>query len=694
MQTNPVWDVRLRQPEDAARLTEAGIPYLNALALAARGVTAPEEAPAFMDGGGTLHDPLLLPDMDKAAARIRAAVQNGETIAVYGDYDVDGVTSTVLLYEQLTAMGARVIRYIPDRLSDGHGLREDRLAWLKAGGASLAVTVDTGISAVREARYAAELGLDLIITDHHECTGGVLPDALAVVDPKRPDSAYPFAGLAGVGVAFKLACALEGNEAEALRRYGDLVALGTVADVAPLTDENRALVRAGLERLADSPRPGLRALMRETGCEGRVTARAVAFKLAPRLNAAGRMDRADAAVELLLCAGAEEAERLAVLLGELNLTRKSIAGDVLRQALSRLRELGPEAVRYAAVLEGEGWHEGVTGIVAGQLVEQTGVPVFLISLTDGPYAKGSARAVPPERRTGGGVNLAEALAACGELLDTHGGHDLAAGFRVRRENIPALRQALTAFCREAAETEAGPAPACVADAVADPERVTLETVRALERMEPFGAGNPEPLFVFEDVLIRGVEPLKNGAHTRLTLDAGGQVFSAVWFGMRPERMGVGRDELADAAFTPGINCFRGRESVQLQMRAIRPSREQTRIDAGQWDAYNRFCGGGADLTAGQAALLRPSRHHMGLVWRSLAALESLEAEPAALARALGGGHLRRLPVGMVWVTLDVFAEYDLIDLKKGPLWYAGAGKQAVKTDIEGSRILAALDRLI
>ena len=384
------WKQAACDPAKAAALEAAGLPPLAALTLCARGLDTPEKAAAFLNSGqGRLHDPFLMKDMDKATARLALALARGERVAVYGDYDVDGITATCLLTEFIRREGGEAVPYIPDRLEEGYGLNTDALDALCAGGVSLVVTVDCGITALEEARHAQALGMDLIITDHHECKEE-LPAALAVVDPHRPDCPYPFKSLAGVGVALKLALALAGpgREEELLARYGDLTAVGTVADVMRLTGENRTIVGRGLEQLRHTARPGLKALLSQAGLEEKpVTSISVGYVLAPRLNASGRMGQAALAGELLLTQNPARGEELAAQLCQLNRERQTIEAQILAECHVLADALPPEQ-RLALVLAGDHWHQGVVGIVASRLAEKYFCPTFMICLQDGK-GKGS-----------------------------------------------------------------------------------------------------------------------------------------------------------------------------------------------------------------------------------------------------------------------------------------------------------------
>ena len=403
------WHIHASDEGAVRALMDAGYPYLISTVLAPRGVCAPEEAEALLHRGeGLTLDPLLLRDMDKAVARIRAAVAGGEKIAVFGDYDVDGITATCLMTDALRRAGADVTYYIPHRLDDGYGLNSPALERLRREGASLVVTVDCGITGVAEAAFARDIGLDLVVTDHHECRDE-LPQAAAVVDPRRPDCPYPFKNLAGVGVALKLAMALAGPEGaeDAFRRYCTLAAIGTVADVMSMTGENRTIVHCGLQALPQSPCIGLHALLRQAGLEGKaVTSTSIGFVLSPRINAAGRMGQADTAAELFLTGDSGRAEALARELCELNRERQQVEQQIFAEAEARIAAL-PECERSALVLESDTWHQGVVGIVASRLSEKYSCPSFMIHLS-GEVGKGSCRSF-------GGFNLFAALEQCQEL---------------------------------------------------------------------------------------------------------------------------------------------------------------------------------------------------------------------------------------------------------------------------------------
>ncbi len=544
----------LRAPEELLR---AGCTPLLASILAARGIVTAAQARAFLDDSPfTPADPFLLPDMVPAVARIRQAAVRGETVAVYGDYDVDGITATCLLWEYLRSVGIRAERYIPDRLEEGYGVNTGAIDRLKARGVSLIITVDCGITAVSETAYAAGLGVDMIITDHHECQTE-LPAAVAVVDPKRPDCDCPNKSLAGVGVAFKLVCALSGESAAALSRYADLVAVGTIADVMPLLGENRRIVQMGLEKLRTAPRPGLAALMTAAGVEpGRLGANTVGFTLAPRINAAGRLGQVDRAAELILEQDPDRAARLAAELCDMNRRRQQLEADIWDEVADML---AGQTVTAPIVLAREGWHQGVVGIAASRLADTYQVPTVMISL-DGDRGKGSCR-------SWGGFNLFDALEACQDHLESFGGHALAAGLNLRRENIDAFRQAMKEYYL--AHIPTGEAAIRPDLTVSSASLLTMECVESLSRLEPFGSGNPRPILALSDAVLTDAVPIGGGKHTRLTLEKFGQRFEGVWFSRRLEDLPAHIGERVDAIFFPQVSEFRGRRSVQLLMEGLR-----------------------------------------------------------------------------------------------------------------------------
>lgn len=535
----------------------AGYTPLLAAVLHTRGLTDPGAARRFLTlDEALLEDPLMLADMPQAVMRLTRAIAAKETVAVYGDYDVDGITSSCMLTDYLRSKGLPCEIYIPNRLDEGYGVNVDAIQELYEKGVSLIVTVDCGVTTTEEAAFASAMGIDMIITDHHECREE-LPVAAAVVDPKRSDCNYPSHDLAGVGVAFKLLCALEGSAAPVLERYADLVAVGTIADVMPLVGENRYIVKRGLEKLQTKPCPGLRALIEEAGLgEKRITAANVGFTLAPRLNASGRLGQVESATALLLSDSARKAAGYAEALCQLNRDRQALETDIWQQAREMIGDASPTE---PIVLASEGWHQGVIGIAASRLTETFGVPAIMICL-DGEQGKGSCRSC-------GGFNLFDALSACSEYLEGFGGHTLAAGLTIRRENIDVFRTALADYYRK--NPPMGAAALELTLRVDNPELLRMPCVEDLERLEPCGAGNPRPLLAMLGAVLTELIPIGGGRHLRLQLEKFGQSYEAVFFNHSADSLGLRVGDCVDAAFYPQINEFRGRRSVQLLLNALR-----------------------------------------------------------------------------------------------------------------------------
>ena len=627
-------------------LVNGGYAPLTAMVLAGRGITDPRMAHAMLDCSSPMPDPYAMTDMALAVGRVAVALDRGEKIAIFGDYDVDGITATCLLTDYLCSLGADCVPYIPGRLEEGYGLNPIAIHQLHQEGVKLIVTVDCGITAVDEAALCESLGIDLVITDHHECKE-VLPRAIAVVDPHRPDGGYPHTDLSGVGIAFKLAAALCGSQEEILARYADMVCLGTVADVMPLRGENRVFVRRGLEMMRTDPRPGIAALMREGGCDSKdLTASSVGYVLAPRINAAGRMGQIHVAVELFLTKDPAKAALAAKTLCELNRQRQAVESDIYRQAVEMLpRDATPEAI----VLADESWHQGVVGIVASRMAEEYCCPTFLICL-DGEHGKASSRSY-------GGFNLFSALSSLSPLLESYGGHELAAGFTIGRSQIPAFREQI---CRLSRDYYSDDMPRTVldADCVIPPELMTLNNVNALSAIEPCGNGCPKPILVMKNMTVERLGTVGNGRHTRMRLRSGQYGFNAIFFGTTPQVASVAQNDLVDVAFTPQINEFRGERTVQLNITDLRPSCQAA--CGVETAAYRALVTG--RLTAQQASFLLPDRDILGRVWRYLANAGVLQEQPICLCRKIVRWSGEPLDVGMLLTCLDIFADVGLLDV--------------------------------
>ena len=531
--------------------------------LISRGITDEEEIISFLSEGGEFSDPFEIKDMDKAVGAVNSAVENSEKITVYGDYDADGVTATALLFTYLQLMGADVDSYIPSRVDEGYGLNKEAVDTLKERGTKLIITVDNGISAVEETRYIKSLGMNIVITDHHQ-PGEVLPDADAVVDPHRTDDNCSCTDLAGVGVAFKLISALEDGDSDSVfEDFGDLAVIGTVADIVPLRGENRLLVSRGLNVINNSLRPGILALRRKSGfADKELTASSVAFSLSPRINASGRVLSAENAMKLLITEDAEEAERLADILDECNARRQGIESDIVSGAMVKIESDPSYLSDRVLVVSGEGWHAGVIGIVASRLVDKFGKPAIVIAEGgQGGIAKGSCRSVE-------GFSLFDALTNVKDLLVKYGGHKLAAGFSVENSKIAEFRKAINEYANTLDEFN----PILKLDCKLNPAGINDALLNSLSLLEPFGAENPQPIFCINNLTVNSVKSMgKTGGHVSLVLERGRVKFRAVWFGVREEEFPFFIGENIDIAANIDKNEFRGEIHPSVMIRAAKLS---------------------------------------------------------------------------------------------------------------------------
>ena len=643
-----IWNVAEPETRAVNALVQNGYAPLTAMILSSRGIDSPEAAHAYLGCDAALPDPFLMTDMDLAAGRVGLAMSRGEKIAVFGDYDVDGITATCLLTDFLRSHGADVVSYIPGRLEEGYGLNPIAINQLHGEGVKLIITVDCGITAVEEAKLCAKLGIDLVITDHHECKD-VLPQAVAVVDPHRPDGGYPHKNLSGVGVAFKLAAALCGDQEAVLDEYADMVCLGTVADVMLLQGENRVFVSRGLQSLRNTRRPGIAALMKESGCAPEaVSASSIGFMLAPRINAAGRMGQINLAVDLFLTHDPELAATLAAQLCDLNRQRQAVESEIYDQAVSMLP---PRKTPEAIVLADETWHQGVVGIVASRIAEEFCCPTFLICL-DGEHGKASSRSF-------GGFNLFSSLTTLAPLLESYGGHELAAGFTISRGQIPAFRSRI---CELAAAYYRDDTPrTCIdIDCAIPPEMLTIPGIESLAALEPCGNGCPKPTLMMGKLTVDRISMVGGGRHMRLRLRSGRHLINAIYFSANPESASIQPGDQVDVAFTPQINEFRGERSVQMNILDIRPcccapcSPEVATYHALQ---QNR-------ITAEDAAQLLPDRATLGLVWRYLSAQGSIRETPMCLCRKIVRWSGTALSLGVMLTCIDIFSDVGLLQAQR------------------------------
>ena len=528
--------------------------------LVSRGITDDMELEDFCFDNAELIDPFELKDMDKAVTRIKQAIADGEKIAVYGDYDADGVTATALLYLYFKSLGVKVTTYIPDRNSEGYGLNCKAIKSLCEEGIQLIITVDNGISAHKEAEYIKELGMDLVITDHHKATA-VIPEAVAVVNPHRLDCPSTYKEYCGVGVAFKLICALSDRDGEELlREYADIVTLGTIGDVMPLIGENRKIVKAGLELINQGGNVGIAALREVSGMSGKeLSSTSVAFSLVPRINAIGRMSHAKKALDVLIGEDKDDTLKKAREIDSSNAERQEKEREILNEVQRQINK-NPEILNERVLIfSGKNWHGGVIGIVAARLVNKYGKPCFVIT-DDGENAKGSARSID-------GFSLYDAVSSASELLEHWGGHVLAAGFGMKSENTEKFKEAIYAYARSVDM----PFAQNIIDCKLRLAAVDADILQLIESLEPFGAGNPQPIFGLYGVNIVNVQTIGGGKHIRVTVRKDEHSVTAVYFGMTPDRFGYKPGDVIDLAVRLEKNEFMSQVKVGVYLKDIRMS---------------------------------------------------------------------------------------------------------------------------
>lgn len=563
------WNIKKHDREQVARLAQTvNVSPLVAALLISRGYETPEKADKFLNPSfDDLHDPYLLKDMNKAVKRVLQAIEAGEKILVWGDYDVDGTTGTVVLRKALEILGAQTGYHVPHRFTEGYGLNVEKLKEAKEKGYTLAISVDTGSRAFEPADWARENGMDLIITDHHlsdEKLGN--PNAYAVVNPNQKGCEYPDKNLAGVGVAFKLAHALlrEKGRESIVKGFLKVVAIGTIADIMQLTGENRAIVALGLRDLPRATNYGLKALMEVADCKSEMSSYDIGFRIAPRINAAGRMDEAMTVVKLFEAKTFEKAREYAAILDSRNRERQKVQMEISQLALLEYVENGGSANQsHVAVIAGDGWHRGVIGLASSRITDKIYRPSLVISLENG-LGHGSARSIA-------NFNLHDALEHCADLFEKFGGHAAACGFTIRRENIEPLREKLNRHAASVLRDE-DLIPEIKIDAVVSPQTMTLETVADLKKLEPYGAGNPKPKFVTKDLYLVDEPWIMKEKHLKLRLSDGkGKQFEAVWWdGVEKSKEQTLKPKTRiELAYTPEANTWQGNTRLQLVVEDLR-----------------------------------------------------------------------------------------------------------------------------
>lgn len=624
-----------------------------------------------------LSDPFLIKDMDKAAAAINKKIDNYDLICIYGDYDCDGITATTILYNYLESMGANVMYHIPQR-SEGYGLNEQAIRELAQSGVSMIITVDNGISAVKEAQLIKELGMELVITDHHQ-PPEELPEAVAVVDPHRADCPSPFKDISGAGVAFKLCAALDGGSYDTvLEQYGDICAVGTVADVVELCGENRTIVRYGLEYLKNTENIGLCKLLELSSLERQsVSSVDVSFRIAPVINASGRFGSPITAVKALLSEDENDAQDRASRLIELNSMRKKTENEIISEIIEHIDSF-PQTLNHSVlVLWGRNWHVGVIGIVSSKILDYYGKPNFIISVDDDGNARGSARSIS-------GFDVYECLCHCSDLFEKYGGHECAGGFSLRQENIDALCSRIYEY---ADAMESQPVLQLTADKLLTPQDITVENVKGLRALEPFGAGNPVPAFAMLGARVEAVKPLSQGKHTKIDFDYGGYKGQALLFSVAPERVCFKAGDRIDMLVRLDVNTFRGVETVSIKVIDHRLSGiKQERYFAAK-QCYERLMRG-ETLPGTYIKKIIPTREELVRVYKYINSVKTTTVDNMFMK--LGGDDMNYCKLR---VCVDIFSDKQLVSYKPATMKLS-ACEVSSKVDLEQSQTLIKLKQML
>lgn len=676
-----IWNIAKGDKQKSTELAEKySIPTFTAHLLASRGYTQPEQiSELLVSDCYALTDPMGYADMDKAVRRIAAAIDKFEPIAVYGDYDADGVTATALLYSYLESCDANVLYVLPDRESGGYGLNNEVIDSFNEYGVKLIITVDNGISACDEVEYAKSLGIDTVITDHHQLPER-LPDAVAVVNPHRPDCRGGFREFAGVGVAFKLVCALEGESEFILDNYADLIALGTIADVVPLVGENRVLARRGLESISRNERIGVNILKLNAGLgSGRVTASDISFYFAPRINAAGRLGKPDRAVRLLLSDDIDECRMLADELADENVRRQSMEKEIAAQIWQKLNADPSLMNDRVVVVSGEGWKKGLIGIFANRLCEALGKPCFVITTQDG-VAKGSGRSVP-------GFSLVEALGACSDYLAMFGGHSSAAGLTLAEEDIDAFRTAINQYAADAGQM---PFATIDIDCEIPLSRADIRLYRESQILEPFGAGNSVPVLCVRGCEIADIRAVGGNMHQRLTLRSGATTVTAMYFRMSGEFFHFKKGDVVDCvielSYKDNASGSHERDNLTRIIRDMRPSGFEEASAARDERLFERHLRR-EELSAQEVELLLPDRECFSFVYSYLKTKGGYKGDLILLHWALSKINSKITYAKMLTV-LEAMSQLGLISkMRSGAMWSVAVLPVLQKVRLEDAEII-------
>lgn len=674
------WVFSRLDKERASRIAqELNLPFFLATMLDIRGITEKDEIDAFLSFGTDAENFKKLTDLDKAVKRVWQAVDSFEKICIYGDYDADGITATALVYSYLESFGANVIYYIPTRDGEGYGLNNAAIDHLHSLGVQLIITVDNGIVSLDEVQHANDLGIDTIVTDHHQ-PRDILPDAVAVIDPHRKDCSMAFKAMSGVGVAFQFLVALEGEDGDfnrLIEDYSDLVAIGTVADVVPLKYENRFFVHQGIDRIINAERLGVRALLEECGFLGqKINTNNLAFSLIPRINASGRMASASKTVQLLLSEDPEEAEQLAREMSEQNQNRRDIEKDIIRE-VEELFEKKPEMLyQRILIIDGEDWHHGVIGIVASRITEKYGKPCIVISRT-GDIAKGSGRSVE-------GFSLYEAILSCSKYFTRFGGHPMAVGINLNSCYIEDLRRDINAYAAAQGEM---PHTCLQVDCKLNPKAISAELIRPLAQLEPYGQDNPKPVFAVCNLRLKEICPVAGGKHLRLTFERDKTSLSMMLFSTTKEDFLFDIGDTLDVAATIELSEYLSVESLSFIIKDIRLPFVDIDEMVRQRDLYEQFKRG-EELSPEALEGFLPSREEFAAVYRYLRKNHSRKLRIDIIYHRL---QIKSLNFCKIAVIFDVLAEMQLITFKKdADIYSVKLNPAAQKVDLNNSQILKSL----
>ena len=676
-----VWSVAKVNKERAiAMASKLEIPPLLAMMLDIRGITKEEDVINFLQENKEFSDPFLMKDMDKAVERITTAVENGEKICVYGDYDADGVTSTSLLYSYLRdSLGADVMFYIPTRTGEGYGMNKSAVDKIHSLGVTLIITVDNGISAREEIDYANSLGIDTVITDHH-MPSGAIPKAVAVVNAHQQDDKSPFKDFSGVGVAFKLVMAIEGEYADVdslLENFSDIATLGTIGDIVPLVGENRTLVKNGLRHIQNSDRIGINAMKQESGiAEKEINSSNVAFTLVPRINAGGRLGSSEKSVNLLLTEDEDEAVTIADKLGMDNRERQSIEKEILASIDEEVRRTPNIVNDKILVFAGKGWHQGVVGIAASRIKEIYDKPTIIIGIDDDGVARGSGRSVE-------GFSLCDAVFACSEHLTHYGGHPMAVGISLEKEKINDFRKAINAYCKDIKM----PYNILHIDCKLNPNQLDLSILDSLSYIEPCGASNPSPIFGLYNMTVIATKEIGNGNHMRITLSRGqGQVpVYAVYFNHNFQSCSYRNGDIVDVAVSLDRNIYNGQENLSVIIKDIKYSQSNNEELIDSERIFDKFAKR-YKLTKNEVMSILPTRNDFAYVYRFLKQNKGFIYGEYALVNALN----YKISMGKLIVILYSMKELGLINWQQGLYQSIIEMKESGKVNLEDSVFIKKL----